>query len=416
MEAIDSIYDLDDTIIISNSTKKEDYFKVNAITGTDWNTNGTKSFEINNQQTYLNLSESFLLCKFKFTKAGNNTNATLVNDFFWKMFDSVRLYIGTQEVEAVDYVSAVSEMMKFTLYTFSDRMGKGSVEGFIPDMSTGTNTDPGYIQRKGMYNDDTKAENSFTVAVPLKGIFGFCDHDKVLYGLKIRFQLQRNDNENRLLFGVGSAFGDQNKFVIEEMSWYISEYTPNLKTEEMLNRRLNSKKPLSVSYLKRRCQHVKLNQTTYTWNLGVLEGKPRYLWMIFKKPDGDTATDKNNALSDNAKVKQLRVSLDGTFYPRDRLEINWEKNDFAEAYKSYQKVCESNGNKEPILDMTAFKSLYTIYAFDLSAQKETIKSNRVDTSLYIERGESEEVDTYCLLLEETELQINTDNGVMISLT
>ena len=114
MEAIDSIYDLDDTIIISNSTKKEDYFKVNAITGTDWNANGTKSFEINNQQTYLNLSESFLLCKFTFTKAGNNTNATLVNDFFWKMFDSVRLYIGTQEVEAVDYVSATSEMMKFT--------------------------------------------------------------------------------------------------------------------------------------------------------------------------------------------------------------------------------------------------------------------------------------------------------------
>uniref|UniRef100_A0A8C4NFP4 Guanylate kinase-like domain-containing protein n=1 Tax=Eptatretus burgeri TaxID=7764 RepID=A0A8C4NFP4_EPTBU len=54
--SIDSIYDLYDTIVISNSTKKEDYFKVNAITGTDWNTNGTKSFKINNQQTYLNLA------------------------------------------------------------------------------------------------------------------------------------------------------------------------------------------------------------------------------------------------------------------------------------------------------------------------------------------------------------------------
>ena len=40
----------------------------------------------------------------------------------------------------------------------------------------------------------------------------------------------------------------------------------------------------------------------------------------FFTPDGDTATDKNNALSDNANVKQLRVSPDGTFYPRDRLE------------------------------------------------------------------------------------------------
>ena len=49
-------------------------------------------------------------------------------------------------------------------------MGKGAVEGFIPDMSTGTNTDPRYSQRKGMYNDDTKTGNSFTVAVHLKGI------------------------------------------------------------------------------------------------------------------------------------------------------------------------------------------------------------------------------------------------------
>ena len=93
----------------------------------------------------MNLAESFLLYKYTFTKAANNTNATLVNDFFWKMFDSVRLYIGTQEVEVVDYVSATSEMMKFTLHSFSDRMGKGAVKGFIPDMTTRTNTDPGYI-------------------------------------------------------------------------------------------------------------------------------------------------------------------------------------------------------------------------------------------------------------------------------
>ena len=74
-----------------------------------------------------------------------------------------------------------------------------------------------------MYNDDTKACNSFTVAVPFKSIFGFCDYDKVLCGLKIRLQLQRNDNENRLLFGIAHAFGARNKFVIDEMSWKKTE-------------------------------------------------------------------------------------------------------------------------------------------------------------------------------------------------
>ena len=120
-----------------------------------------------------------MLYKFTFTKTANNTNATLVNDFFWKMFDSVHLCIRTQEVEVVDYISATSEMMKFPLYSFSDRMGKGAVKGFIPDMARETNADAGYSQRKAMYNYDTKAKHSFTVAVPLKGIFGFCDYDKV---------------------------------------------------------------------------------------------------------------------------------------------------------------------------------------------------------------------------------------------
>ena len=76
-----------------------------------------------------------------------------------------------------------------------------------------------------------------------------------------------------------------------------------------------------------------------------------------------------------------------------------------EGRESYQMVCESNRNKEPILDMVVYKSLSTISAIDLSSQKETIKLNRVDTSLYIEKGESEEVDINCLLLEDYRLQI-----------
>ena len=102
------------------------------------------------------------------------------------MFDSVHLYIGTQEVEAVNYVSATSEMMKFTLYSFSDGMGKGAVEGFIPDMATGTNTDPGYNQCI-MYNDDTKAGNSFTVEFFLKVYLDFVIMIKFCVDLKLDF-------------------------------------------------------------------------------------------------------------------------------------------------------------------------------------------------------------------------------------
>ena len=68
--------------------------------------------------------------------------------------------------------------------------------------------------------------------------------------LKLDFNY-REITMKTVLFGIDNAFGDNNKFMINGLCCYISDFTPNLKTEEMLNRRLNSKKPLNVSYLKK---------------------------------------------------------------------------------------------------------------------------------------------------------------------
>ena len=47
-------------------------------------------------------------------------------------------------------------------------MGKGTVEGFIPDMATGTNADPSYSQRKSMFHGETKAEIQILVKKKLQ--------------------------------------------------------------------------------------------------------------------------------------------------------------------------------------------------------------------------------------------------------
>ena len=65
MTQIESIFNLDDPPLIEYNRKKEDIIKVAPVTGTDtrYNSSGTIAFELNNQESYLYLPESFLFCE-----------------------------------------------------------------------------------------------------------------------------------------------------------------------------------------------------------------------------------------------------------------------------------------------------------------------------------------------------------------
>ena len=67
---IESTFELDDSNLIAYNRRKTDYIRVAPTTGTTdcANTSGSINFEINNQQYFLYLLDSFIYCEFDLYK------------------------------------------------------------------------------------------------------------------------------------------------------------------------------------------------------------------------------------------------------------------------------------------------------------------------------------------------------------
>ncbi len=99
------ILNLDDVAPTTNDRWKKDYLKIapNNFGGID--KAGDTRFEVNNQQYFLNLSESFLVSEYSITKGDGTAlgkdDIILENNFFPRQYNSARIEVGGREVEHI---------------------------------------------------------------------------------------------------------------------------------------------------------------------------------------------------------------------------------------------------------------------------------------------------------------------------
>lgn len=122
---IENKFRLDDPPVAVYNRKKQDYIRVplSAGTVTRLNTDGDLIMEIDNQQSYLYLPESFLYAEFSlyqdnaFTTALPETdNITLENNFFPNLFSSMRLEVGTQKIETIAEMPGLIDSILRTVF------------------------------------------------------------------------------------------------------------------------------------------------------------------------------------------------------------------------------------------------------------------------------------------------------------
>ena len=86
LELMENIFNFDDTVTISNNRNKEDILEVGPIFG--------KTFEVNNQQHFLNFSEAYFYGEVEITLTGGDDKITLENNWFPRCFSQMILNIG----------------------------------------------------------------------------------------------------------------------------------------------------------------------------------------------------------------------------------------------------------------------------------------------------------------------------------
>jgi len=423
---IEPIFQLDDVLEYVYNRNKEDYIKQPPTNPQNLNNSGEVRYEMNNQQYYISVAESFLYGEFKITKADGtalgNDDITLENNWFWRLLNSIRCEVGGREVENIaQSVGEAVTMSNYVCTTDQYKHNHGLMSGWVPDTNKcdtdvdNTDANVGYYRRKKFYN----AKKTFTMMFPLKGVLGFTDYTKILSNIKIALILNRKDDSvinPDIFYGATIAAPGLNaKITVNKLEWWVPYVEPSLQVEEHITKRLNTNAPINVNFLKNHMNQQTIpTGSSYSWKIGNYANSVRFLFIGFKRTTA-SSYETNNALftenDGNNQITSLRVKLNNMYYPIDGMKFNFGNYNAVEAFIAYVNACRTFGH-EPQMPLQEFL-LNPIFCFDLSAQPETLKSNGIDITIQIEKTSALTIQGYCLVKEESYHQIDVADGKML---
>ena len=139
------------------------------------------------------------------------------------------------------------------------------------------------------------------------------------------------------------------------------------------------------------------------------------IWIGFQT-SGTTDQTVNHALYLNANVESAYIMMNNTQFPLNKFKADWDENDngFFYEMQSHMRAnylqtssCYSDGN---MLTPANFKSLYTIYCFDVSKHEMTVGSNTVTCDLHVrfKKVTRANLRVYIAWFNDRTLELHTD--------
>ena len=452
---IEDKFKLDQPPELIYNRKKEDYIKIALNPGTisNINKNGDLVFEVDNQQSFLYLSKSFIYAEValfqddKFaTPLPETDNITLEHNFFPRLFNSMRLEIGSQTIEHITDPGIYDTMIKFI--TISETKVKNQSQGWIPDNGSGNyvyvlnvlaaaakpteddynkivkrlNLDTknsGYTKRKEIYN---KKGAKHSIKWSLFPLFGYTEYDKISYQLKLKLILHRTtDSNNESIF-----YGENGKkayLKINKLEFHIPHITPSLELESIIMKRLQTNKPIPVTFLKRIASSYTFTGVETMWHFTRTSNTPRFILLAIQEENPSFERNnsrfilnykyKDGTTDKEGEIRSIQVMLNQERYPIDPIRFDRTNNIFYDGYTAYENMCEVFGT-EPQLNLIDWRDNYAIFCFDLSAQPEDLVKNGCDITIKIEKSEStKSLKAYAVALCDTKHFIELSNGRMV---
>ena len=177
----ESILELHEGNAVDEIIKSHEYDEYQPITGTQLNSAGQITINIENQDQFLHLHNSYLLIEGDVLKSDSTRYAdadlvALANNGIVYHFSSMKLTLAGQMVEHVNYPGQVTSLLGLASYSPDYSKGCGLIQGWTPDINAiaaVANTGFAVRQRFLIQNPDPKG--SFQCAIPMRHIFGYAD-------------------------------------------------------------------------------------------------------------------------------------------------------------------------------------------------------------------------------------------------
>ena len=440
---MNSILRITDPILKDDSIDKYEEFAYEPITGTNKNTPGQDiRITIETQDIFTHPSESYLIITGQLLQANGTpyvfaNPVSLANNGTMHLFKRIRYELSGQEIENIMNVGQATTMLGLLKYPDDFSKSKGLNQLWYKDTTVYANLDPAHANFNAGFkvrhdyifgNTDGVAANvgKFSFRIPLKHIFGFCeDYDKIVYGLKHTLTLTR-DNDSTAIFKaiVNDAGGNDTLFGrvnLDKIIWFMPHVTPADEDKMKLYKIIERKEKIPVGYRMIQCDSASIppgNIGSFSWRLAVKSSPevPRFIIIGFQQNAINNQVT-NPSIFTYANVSNMYVTLNSTRYPAIDYDINFGTQQFSRIYgetadfrSKFYNMDELISN--PNINPSDYKSLYSLFLFDVSKQSEKLKYSTTDIQVRISfRGDvPNNVQVYGVIISDRLINFQSDGN------
>ena len=410
-------FNLDATYGYNNDIHKSKIIKYKPNNLATMNTVNTNiNIILNREENHLNLRESYLEIEFVVSDdAGgvfaNDANIRLVNYGMMALFSSIKLETsGGRTIKYIDHCH-----LNLLMYKLLTRTDDEYESGFVRNQG---NSD---IQLKG---DHISAQRGHMyMMIKMSDLFGFVnDLEKIIYDLGFKLILKRNNND-RALYRVNAnpgAVANDGNIEIRDISWCVASIDPSNDNRIIVQKGLSKKNNVDFSYYERKTFYKNVpNATNFFFDLGMVSGmeKPQYIIVGFENNNVKEQTHDASTF-DVMNVTECYCKIGSEFYPEDRMNINYETNNYNEAFKEIVSLNKDyNGlphNIKPYINHRTFKSSCRIYVFDTRYQRDHIGPQPIQLNFKFSAAVAD-VTCHALVLTRKVISVSSDGNKVVDI-
>ena len=184
---------------------------------------------------------------------------------------------------------------------------------------------------------------------------------------------------------------------------------------------IESKVKVPVAYRTRQCVMLSVPESTsFTWRLSVKTApeKPRFIVVGFETAKDDDQT-KNPSKFDHVNLRNAYVMLNSDLYPAVDYNLSFANQKFSRVYGDAALFAVKLFGMDELITQSNitpsdYKTLYPLFTFDVSKQKEKRKSSVADIQIKANFIENVPANTraFALVISDKRLSFQSDGNKM----
>ena len=279
-----------------------------------------------------------------------------------------------------------------------------------------TNVNTSHLTRNIYIIQRPNPVGSFSFAIPLSHIFGFCDdYKKVIYGVKHTLTLTRSHDVDAFMRDDATA---RCEVRLNKVTWFVPHVIPSVSQKIILYKKIENKVSIPIGFRSLQCDSRDVaGINDLSWRLSVKSGTERPRWLIVGfQTNRSSNRSVTPAIFDHVNLQNIYATINNNRYPIMDLDLDFASGrhtsraykmllEFKRAFYDQSEKSTSNG-----ITPAEFRTIYPLFVLDMRRQSERIKDSVQDIVVKAKFRQAVPPNTvaYALLISDRQFKLQSD--------